>query len=69
MKNALTTLLLLLAPLAAIAATETGAAAEAAVEPLGTLYLVCIALAFVGMLAGFYWYYMRWDKEEDEQDS
>jgi len=69
MKNALTTLLLFLAPLAAIAATETANAAEAAVEPLGTLYLVCITLVLVGMLAGFYWYYMRWNKDEDEQDS
>jgi hypothetical protein len=36
-------------------------------EPLGTAYLVCIALAFVAVLVGFYFYYMRWDEEENKK--
>jgi hypothetical protein len=37
-----------------------------AVEPLSTLYLVIIGLIFVGMLAGAYWYYMRWDSKDEK---
>ncbi len=36
------------------------------VEPLSTLYLVIIGLIFVGMLAGAYWYYMRWENEDEK---
>jgi hypothetical protein len=36
-------------------------------EPLGTAYLVGVALAFVAVLAGFWFYYMRWDEDEDKK--
>jgi hypothetical protein len=36
-------------------------------EPLGTVYLVCIALVFIAVLAGFWLYYMRWDEEENKE--
>jgi hypothetical protein len=59
--------LLAFAPVTALAAAaETAAAEVAASEPLGTVYLVCIGLAFVAILAGFYLYYMRWDEEEEK---
>ena len=67
MKNSFPAALLSLLSLPAVAATEAGTA-EAAVEPLGTLYLVCVTLVIVGLLAGFGLYYMRWDKEEDKPD-
>ena len=35
-----------------------------AVEPLSTTYLVIIGLIFLGMLAGAYWYYMRWEDDD-----
>lgn len=54
--------------LPAIAATGEANAAEAAVEPLGTPYVILIGLVFVGLLIGFGMYYLRWDKEEDKQD-
>jgi hypothetical protein len=69
MKRLLSIILLTLAPLSAIAATETASAAEAAVEPLGTVYVVCIGLAFVVLLVGFWLYYMRWDEEADKPDA
>lgn len=37
-----------------------------AVEPLSTPYLVIIGLIFLGMLVGLYWFYMRWDDDEDK---
>ncbi len=66
MKNAISTILLFLMSLPSIAATEEARAADAAVEPLGTFYVVCIGLVFVGLLVGFWLYYMRWDEEEDK---
>jgi hypothetical protein len=38
----------------------------AAVEPLSTSYLVIIGLIFLGMLVGAYWYYMRWEDEDEK---
>lgn len=67
MKNAIPAVLLFLTSLPAIAATEPNAP-EAAVEPLGTFYVVCIGLVFVGLLVGFYLYYMRWDEDEDKPE-
>ena len=67
MKNALSSVLLFLTSLPAIAAMEANTA-EAAIEPLGTFYVVCIGLVFVGLLVGFYLYYMRWNDEEDKPD-
>lgn len=67
MKNAFSAVLLFLTSLPAVA--ETGAdTAEGAVEPLGTFYLVCVALVFAGLLVGFYLYYMRWNEDEDKSD-
>ena len=54
---------LLLVPVLA-AAQET---AFDAPEPLGTAYVVCVAVAFVAVLAAFYFYYMRWDDEENKK--
>jgi hypothetical protein len=54
--------------LPAIAATEEAKAAEAAVEPLGTPYVILIGLVFIGLLVGFGMYYLRWDEEEKKQD-
>lgn len=55
-------------PSLAIAAAQETAATEAATpEPLGTVYLVCIALVFIALLVGFYLYCMRWDEEEEKK--
>jgi len=35
-----------------------------AVEALSTPYIVIIGLIFVGILAGMWWYYMRWDDDD-----
>ena len=68
MKRILSAMLLFLTSLPAIAVTGDTSAAEAAIEPLGTPYVVLIGLIFLGLLVGFWMYYMRWDKEEDKQD-
>jgi NhaP-type Na+/H+ or K+/H+ antiporter len=67
MKSVFSAVLLFLTSLPAIAATEVNTA-EAAVEPLGTFYVVCMGLVFIGLLVGFYLYYMRWNDEEDKSD-
>ena len=54
--------------LPAFAITGDKSAAEAAVEPLGTPYVILIGLVFIALLVGFGMYYLRWDKEEDKQD-
>ena len=54
--------------LPASAITGDKSAAEAAVEPLGTPYVILIGLVFIALLVGFGMYYLRWDKEEDKQD-
>ena len=69
MKSAFSSALLFLASLPVIAATQETNAAEGAVEPLGTAYLVVVGLIFIGVLAGFYRYYMRWDGDDDTPDS
>jgi hypothetical protein len=53
--------------LPAIAVTGDTSAAEAAVEPLGTPYVILIGLVFIALLVGFGMYYLRWDKEEDKK--
>lgn len=68
MKSIYTAVLLFLVSLSALA-VEQDAATPDVLEPLSTPYLVIIGLLFVGMLAGMYWYYMRWDDEEDEPRS
>lgn len=68
MKRALSASAFFLMSLPAIAATEEAKAAEAAVEPLGTPYVILIGLVFIGLLVGFGMYYLRWDKEEDKKD-
>ena len=68
MKRNLSAMHLFLMSLPALAATGNTSAAEAAIEPLGTPYVVLIGLIFIGLLVGFWLYYMRWDKEEDKQD-
>jgi 4-amino-4-deoxy-L-arabinose transferase-like glycosyltransferase len=57
-------ILLAFPSLAAIAAVE--ATAFDAPEPLGTVYLVAVAVVFVAVLAGFYFYYMRWEEDGEE---
>ena len=52
----------------AIAAIGETSAAEAAIDPLGTPYVILIGLIFIGLLVGFWMYYMRWDEEEKKQD-
>ena len=68
MKQSLIAMLFSLMSLPVIAATGEASAAEAAVEPLGTPYVILIGLVFIALLVGFGWYYLRWDKEEDKQD-
>jgi len=68
MKRILSAILLFLMSLPAIAATGEAKAAEAAIEPLGTPYVILIGLVFIGLLIGFGMYYLRWDKEEDKRD-
>lgn len=68
MKRTLSAILLFLMSLPAIAVTGDTSAAEAAIEPLGTPYVVLIGLIFIGLLVGFGMYYLRWDDEEDKQD-
>ena len=68
MKRALSAIAFSLMSLPAIAATEEAKAAEAAIEPLGTPYVILIGLIFIGLLVGFWMYYMRWDEEEKKQD-
>ena len=68
MKRTLSAIVFYLMSLPAIAATGEAKAAEAAVEPLGTPYVILIGLVFIGLLIGFGMYYLRWDKEEDKQD-
>jgi hypothetical protein len=68
MKRTLSAIVVFLMSLPAIAATEEAKAAEAAVEPLGTPYVILIGLVFIGLLVGFGMYYLRWDEEEKKQD-
>lgn len=57
--------LLALPFLPAIAAAQD--TAFDAPEPLGTVYVVCVALAFVAVLVAFCLYYKRWDDEENKE--
>ena len=66
MKKVITSILLFLMTFPAIAAMQEATAAEGAVEPLGTVYVVIIGLIFVSILVVFYLYYMRWDSDEDK---
>lgn len=68
MKRILSAMVLSLMSFPAFAVTEDKSAAEAAVEPLGTPYVILIGLVFIALLVGFGVYYLRWDKEEDKQD-
>ena len=68
MKQALSAMVIFLMSRPAIAATGEASAAEAAIEPLGTPYVILIGLIFIGLLVGFWMYYMRWDEEEKKQD-
>jgi hypothetical protein len=68
MKRSLSAIILFAMSLPAIAATAEAGAAEATVEPLGTPYVILIGLIFIGLLVGFWLYYMRWDEGEDQQD-
>jgi len=68
MKQTLSAIVIFLMSLPAIAATGEASAAEAAIEPLGTPYVILIGLIFIGLLVGFWMYYMRWDEEEKKQD-
>jgi hypothetical protein len=68
MKRITSAIVFFLMSLPAIAATEVAKAAEAAVEPLGTPYVILIGLVFIALLVGFGMYYLRWDEEEDKQD-
>ena len=68
MIRTLSAIVLFLISIPAIAATEEAKAAEAAIEPLGTPYVILIGLIFIGLLVGFWRYYMRWDEEEKKQD-
>lgn len=68
MIRTLSAIVLFLISIPAIAATEEAKAAEAAIEPLGTPYVILIGLIFIGLLVGFWMYYMRWDEEEKKQD-
>jgi len=65
MKRIGTTVALFLMTLPAWAAEQQDASVPDAIEPLSTPYLVLIGLAFIGILAGMGWYYMRWDDEDD----
>ena len=68
MKRILCAMVLSLMSLPAFAVTGDQSAAEATVEPLGTPYVILIALVFIALLVGFGVYYLRWDNEEDKQD-
>jgi len=68
MKRITSAIVYFLVFLPAIAVAVETNAAEAAVEPLGTPYVILIGLAFIALLVGFGWYYLRWDEEEDKQD-
>ena len=68
MKRILSAMVFSLMSLPAFAVTGDKSAAEVAVEPLGTPYVILIGMVFIALLVGFGWYYLRWDKEEDKQD-
>ncbi len=68
MKKTLPSILLFLMSLPAIAVTGDASTAEAAVEPLGTPYVILIGLIFIGLLVGFGMHYLRWDEEKDKPD-
>jgi len=68
MNRILSAMVFFLVSLPAIAITGDTNAAEAAVEPLGTPYVILIGLVFIGLLVGFGMYYLRWDNEEDKKD-
>ena len=70
MKSYATALLLFVSTLPAWAAQQVqDANVPDSVEPLSTPYLVVIGLLFLGILAGMWWYYMRWDDEDDKTGS
>lgn len=60
-------LLICLAAPSAWAATAESAP-EAAIEPLGTGYLILLGCVVAAVLGVFWKYYWRWDEEEKKED-
>jgi len=68
MKFVLTAIVLFLDAFPVLAAVQEQAADPAAIEPLGTGYLIGIAAVFLAILFAVCWHYMKWDDDSDKND-
>jgi len=68
MKRLFFAIQLFLLSLPSFAATQEAAAEAPPIEPLGTGYIIVLAVVSIAVLAVLWKYYGRFDKEEDKAD-